>query len=86
MTKLEQLRKEIDSIDHEIFELLERRFECTDAVGRYKKAHHLDIFNPKREEEILQKIADRFDSEIAPSIQEIYQILMEISKKHQRML
>lgn len=45
---LEVLRNEIDSIDHEILELLSRRNEMSNRIGHHKKEHNMTIYQVKR--------------------------------------
>lgn len=46
---LNELRKQIDSIDKAILELLEKRMKVTDDVGAYKRAHNQSFLQPQRE-------------------------------------
>ena len=55
--KLEDWRKEIDSIDAEIAGLISRRAELARRIGRLKAAAGLPVVDEKREAEILQKAA-----------------------------
>lgn len=51
---LPQLRKEIDVIDHEIILALSKRVHCSEAIGQYKKSHHLNVIDMKRWHEVLK--------------------------------
>jgi len=56
MTDLQTLRAEIDAIDAQILQLLAARFEKSAEVGAQKKLAKVDVFQPQREQEILQKL------------------------------
>lgn len=53
---LDELRKEIDSIDAQIVELLKQRMKCVHCVGEIKKEAHSHIFVPERESKLFAKL------------------------------
>lgn len=79
---MDKLRKQIDEIDSQIIKLLEARFSITAQVGEYKKAHHLPIYDQKREQLILNKISDKINNDLQ-YILPIYQEILKESKKQQ---
>jgi len=50
---MEEFRKEIDKIDHELIRLLARRMELSVEIGKEKKAQGLQVFSKTREIAIL---------------------------------
>ncbi len=54
-TKLEQLRTEIDEIDEQLLDLLGRRMQVAEQIGRYKKENGIAILQTHRWNIILQK-------------------------------
>lgn len=78
---MDKIRKEIDNIDEEIFQLLERRFSLTDTIGKYKKENNILIRDSKREEEIKLRM-EKLENKI--EIKEIYERIFELSKKRQK--
>ncbi|PHN01442.1 bifunctional 3-deoxy-7-phosphoheptulonate synthase/chorismate mutase type II [Flavilitoribacter nigricans] len=52
---LDHLRKEIDHIDNELFNLLGHRMELADSIGQYKKRNNISILQTTRWNEILEK-------------------------------
>ena len=52
--KLIELRKEIDTVDNQIKELLIKRMDICLDIAAYKKRHNLCVEDEKREEEILK--------------------------------
>jgi len=59
MTKLDGLRKRIDSIDRQLVELLDRRAALAKQVGEYKRKHGLDSYDPARQKTILSRVMER---------------------------
>lgn len=54
LSKLEDLRDQIDEIDAEIIEKLAHRMSVARAIGKYKKKNNVAILQPERWEEILR--------------------------------
>ncbi|MEW6999392.1 bifunctional chorismate mutase/prephenate dehydrogenase [Colwelliaceae bacterium BS250] len=54
--KLQQCRKEIDSIDQQLVLLLSKRREVTARVGELKSQVGMPIFAPEREQKLLDKL------------------------------
>ena len=53
---LDALRKEIDAIDQELLERLNRRVELAQKVGHYKLERGMEVYVPSREEEVFGKL------------------------------
>jgi chorismate mutase len=69
---LEEIRKEIDVLDDQIIDLLEKRLNIAKQAKAFKKK----VKDCKREDEILQKIKSKY-------IQNIYPAIFENSRKIQ---
>lgn len=50
------LRKEIDRIDHQLLELIRRRALVVLEVGDKKRQRNLPVYDPKREEKLLERL------------------------------
>lgn len=55
---LDSIRRDIDSLDREIVSLLNRRLALAAEVGRVKRENGAAVYVPKREEEVLRKLAE----------------------------
>ncbi|KYK90653.1 prephenate dehydrogenase [Aggregatibacter actinomycetemcomitans serotype d str. SA508] len=55
MERLAELREQIDSLDHELLQLLAKRQQVVHKVGEVKQQHGLPIYAPQREAEMLQR-------------------------------
>ncbi|MBJ7311705.1 prephenate dehydratase [Rugamonas sp. CCM 8940] len=57
--KLKPLREQIDSIDAQILDLLNRRAKVAQEVGHVKAETKAPVFRPEREAQVLRGVADR---------------------------
>ncbi len=81
---LSEIRDRIDKIDSSLVELLEERMKIVEDVARYKKENNMKIFDPKREEEVIQKNTDRVkNNELKKYIEKILNDIMSVSKEYQ---
>jgi chorismate mutase len=53
---LDELRRQIDALDLQILELLNRRALVAAQIGDVKKAASLPVYEPKREEEVFRNV------------------------------
>ena len=82
---LGELRENIDSIDREIVDLLNKRAKMSLGVGRWKAAHHEPIYKPFREQEVLNKIAGSSPGPLPDKhLRTIYREIMSSSRHLQR--
>jgi chorismate mutase/prephenate dehydratase len=56
MGELEKLRKEIDEIDNQILELLNKRSHVVIEIAHIKRNEHAKFYSPEREREILERL------------------------------
>ena len=80
---LNELRNEINGIDDEILGLFLRRMALTRQVAEYKREKNLPIYQPQREQEILESVAQRA-GELGGYAGELFTTLMDLSKQYQR--
>ena len=57
--KLKPLRAQIDQIDEQILDLLNRRACIAQEVGHVKAAENAPVFRPEREAQVLNSVAER---------------------------
>lgn len=81
---LNELRKEMDKIDHHMMELFKKRMAISKNIGKVKKAMGLPIFDPIREQTILEKREVLFnDDSLWPLYRSFLIKLFELSKEWQ---
>ncbi len=74
---LNEIRVEIDKIDNELIKLLEKRMDCTKAVGEYKASHGIPILDKGRQNVIIEKVeknAEKYGSQLKFLFEDIMQI------------
>jgi len=59
MSKLDRLRKQIDSIDRQVVELLDGRARIAKQIGDFKRKHGLAHYDPARQKMILSHVMER---------------------------
>ena len=85
--KLEDLRQTIDQIDQQIVKLLEKRMDTVTKIGETKQASKKAVYDEKREQEVLEKIASRLENtKYKETITATYIDLMKHSRDYQNEL
>ena len=82
-------RKEIDQIDDELIDLIQRRTSLSKDIVLSKLALNMDIFDPRRERNIYEKIEKianekNLNHNTKNSLIGIMDILINLSKKEQK--
>lgn len=78
---LKKLREEIDKIDDEILDLLDKRMSIVKEVGKLKLKSNVAIYHPKREKEILHRLVKQGKTNITQKgIEAIYQEIFATSR------
>lgn len=84
MATLEELRIQLDDIDHEIVSLFEKRMSVCEKVGEYKVESGRKVFDRQRENHKLNDVAGLVSAEFNKKcVKELYQQLMSMSRKLQ---
>jgi len=78
---IETIRKKIDTIDKEVFQLLIDRLNAVTDIGEIKKQEGLPILDQSREQVIYDKIDSLFSEKEAMFLKNIYQSIITESKK-----
>lgn len=85
MSKLEELRQQIDDIDAQLIALFEKRMNVTRQVGEYKKENHLPVLDRRREEEVLAKKEAMLKNKyLKTEVKDFFGSIMAISRRQQR--
>ena len=80
---LDEIRAEISAINDEMLALFVKRMELSAQVAMYKKANGLPTLDRKREEAILQKVADNTGDEFRQYAIQLFRTMMDLSKEYQ---
>jgi monofunctional chorismate mutase len=80
---IQDMRKEIDTIDDQLVQLFTQRMEVAARIADYKKENNLPIYVPDREQEKLADIAQKAGPEMAEYAQQLYAKIFELSRDYQ---
>lgn len=58
LERISELRRQVDEIDRKIVELLNERTRLVREIIKVKKENRLSLYDPRREEEIFEKIRE----------------------------
>lgn len=82
---INELRKEIDSIDKEIVKLFEKRMKIVTGIAEYKLENNMEIFDKGREETLLEKVDIYLENkELSEYLRLFFENLMDLSKDYQK--
>jgi chorismate mutase / prephenate dehydratase len=80
---IEEIRKDIDSIDKSIVQEFLKRMDVADEIASYKKEHDLPILDKAREREKIQSILDMVPDDKKSYTMALFNTLFEVSKSEQ---
>ncbi|MDR0499937.1 MAG: chorismate mutase [Coriobacteriales bacterium] len=81
---IEGLRSHIDDIDEQIVALLNKRQVLALAIRALKPQAQLGLFDPKREEQIYERIGACNEGPLyADDLRSIYAVILKVSKEMQ---
>lgn len=83
MIELELMRKKIDEIDDKLLVLFKERLEVSKKIGLLKKKNKIEIFDPQREQEIIDSCTKNISEDERIYIEKFLRNLMDISKEVQ---
>ncbi len=82
---LSDWRERIDSIDHQLIDLLNERMHCAQEIGRIKKAAGKPIRDPQRELDVLAKVKAYNQGLIKDeALEALYRLLIEVTTNFER--
>ena len=81
---IKKLREQIDKIDSQILKLYEERMDVVRAIGEYKIANNLPVYDPAREDAKLDEVfASVSNKKYADGAAQLFITLMQASKEYQ---
>ena len=84
MIELELMRKKIDEIDDKLLGLFKERLEVSKKIGSLKKKYKMAIFDPQREQEIIDGCTQNISEDEKVYVEKFLRNLMDISKEVQQ--
>ena len=85
LNNIDEIRNKIDEIDGKFVKLIEERLEIVENVALYKKRNNIQIFDEKREKEVIEKNLKKvINKELESYIEMILKDIMKTSKLYQK--
>ena len=81
---LEEIRREINTIDDELVKLFVRRMEASEKVAEVKRGSSTPVLDPARERAILAKVAKAVGPDFENEARLLFTTLMSMSRGRQR--
>lgn len=81
---LNDYREKLDAVDDRIVAAFSERMDIVDAIGEWKRTHHMDAFDPNREQAMLERLCERIPAERRDAVRALYRSILDISKTQQR--
>jgi chorismate mutase len=83
---LAESRKEIDGLDLQLLELLNRRTRVVEGIGRAKESAGMPIYEPKREEDVFRNVIDHNAGPLtADAVKSIFERIIDEMRTLQKM-
>jgi len=87
LSKLTDARSIINSVDEKIIDLFKERMAASKMVAEYKIENNLDIYDSKREDEIIKNNCIKLnDPSIEKYYKELLNTILKVSKDYQKEL
>lgn len=75
--RVEELRRRVNEVDGELVRILNERARIVQELGAYKRESGVALFDPRREEEILRRVAEINEGPIYDtSMRDIFELIM----------
>jgi chorismate mutase len=80
---LKTYRKDINQIDDKIIKLLEERGSLVQLIGKIKRKFNVDIYQPEREKEIIDRMKNKSKILNQENIESIWKEIIKASRNLQ---
>lgn len=85
MTDIDRWRSNIDRIDLQLVELLNRRSKCAIEIGKIKSKLKLGVYDPEREEEVIRLVQEATGGPLSKSaIKRLFERIIDESRRAER--
>lgn len=85
LSALALCREKIDEVDRRILALLNERTRTVEEIGRIKHAAQLPVYEPRREDQVFQNIADHNNGPLTTdAARRVFERIIDEMRKIQR--
>tara|TARA_B100001123_G_C15232031_1_gene995540 strand:+ start:1172 stop:1444 length:273 start_codon:yes stop_codon:yes gene_type:complete len=82
---IKELRNSIDKVDDQIFDLILKRFDYVEKIGKIKREMNMPVDDKAREKIIIERLSEKLSTKINyKEIKKIIGPIISISKDIQR--
>ncbi len=86
LRELARRRDRIDDVDRRLLELLNRRMEVVEEIGRIKREARLPIYEPRREDEVYQNVTEHNHGPLpSEAVRRIFERIIDEARTVQRL-
>lgn len=79
---ISQWRKCIDEVDDQLVKLLNQRARCAAEIGKVKRTEGVPVYQPEREQEILNRIQERNEGPLSNGqLRSLFKRIVEETRK-----
>jgi chorismate mutase len=83
---LARYRDEIDALDLELLELLNRRTKVVEEIGQVKEAVNLPVYEPKREDDVYRNVSEHNGGPLtSDAVKRIFERIIDEMRSLQKM-
>ena len=84
---IDDWRNEIDDIDEQLIELLNKRSTCAIEIGRLKRDRDLPIYSPERESQVIDHVLGLNRGPLEPeAIRRLFERIIDESRRIERVI
>ncbi len=85
MTDIDHWRSEIDQMNLQLVELLNRRSRCAIEIVKHKQKLNLGIYDPKREDEVIRLVQEATRGPLSKAaIKRLFERIIDESRRVER--
>ena len=85
MADIDDWRSNIDQIDLQLVELLNRRSRCAIEIGKIKHELNLGVYDPDREQEVIRLVQEATCGPLSKSaIKRLFERIIDESRRAER--
>jgi len=82
---LDELRDQIEALDQTLLRILNERMELSIEIGKLKRREGREIYDPKREENLLAALREQNEGPMVDdALEAIYRAVLEASREIQQ--
>ena len=80
---LKEIRNQLDTIDDQMIALFSQRMQLVAKVAAYKKEKGMPILDAGREQQIIDRLAEKAGKDMAEDTAQLYQMIFSLSRAYQ---